>query len=150
MERAQKATYGEGLDERYLQKFMWTWKPHYYSPNLSFYNSPTHLVCSLQQACTPSTKNAAQTLCQITRTCSPPQARTARQNLPTALALTSAPKNSGRTVSPSSAGAWNVIARFNRLRRDTASGCVPTIYENACIPVCALPNINAWISCVPS
>ena len=31
MERAQKATYGDGLDERYLQKFMWTWKPHYYS-----------------------------------------------------------------------------------------------------------------------
>jgi oligoendopeptidase F len=40
MERAQKATYGEGLDERFLQKFMWTWKPHYYSPGLSFYNFP--------------------------------------------------------------------------------------------------------------
>lgn len=40
MERSQKATYGEGLDERFLQKFMWTWKPHYYSPNLSFYNFP--------------------------------------------------------------------------------------------------------------
>ncbi len=40
MERAQKETYGDGLDERYLQKFMWTWKPHYYSPGLSFYNYP--------------------------------------------------------------------------------------------------------------
>ena len=40
MERAQKATYGEGLDERYLQKFMWTWKPHYYSSGFSFYNYP--------------------------------------------------------------------------------------------------------------
>ena len=40
MERAQKSTYGDGLDERYLQKFMWTWKPHYYSPSLSFYNFP--------------------------------------------------------------------------------------------------------------
>ncbi len=40
MERAQKATYGDGLDERYLQKFMWTWKPHYYEPRLSFYNFP--------------------------------------------------------------------------------------------------------------
>jgi len=40
MERAQKATYGDGLDERYLQKFMWTWKPHYYSAGLSFYNYP--------------------------------------------------------------------------------------------------------------
>jgi len=40
MIRAQKATYGDGLDERYLQKFMWTWKPHYYSPGLSFYNYP--------------------------------------------------------------------------------------------------------------
>ncbi len=40
MERAQKATYGDGLDENHLQKFMWTWKPHYYSPGLSFYNYP--------------------------------------------------------------------------------------------------------------
>lgn len=40
MERAQKATYGDGLDERYLHKYMWTWKPHYYSMYLSFYNFP--------------------------------------------------------------------------------------------------------------
>lgn len=40
MERAQKATYGDGLDENYLQKFMWTWKPHYYSSGFSFYNYP--------------------------------------------------------------------------------------------------------------
>jgi oligoendopeptidase F len=40
MERAQKATYGDGLDERYLQKFMWTWKPHYYSSGFPFYNFP--------------------------------------------------------------------------------------------------------------
>ena len=40
MEHAQKATYGDGLDEKYLQKFMWTWKPHYYSSGFSFYNYP--------------------------------------------------------------------------------------------------------------
>ena len=40
MERAQKATYGDGLDEKYLHKYMWTWKPHYYSAHLSFYNFP--------------------------------------------------------------------------------------------------------------
>jgi pepF/M3 family oligoendopeptidase len=40
MERSQQATYGEGLDEQYLQKYMWTWKPHYYSVELSFYNFP--------------------------------------------------------------------------------------------------------------
>jgi pepF/M3 family oligoendopeptidase len=40
MERAQRATYGDGLDERYLQKYMWTWKPHYYSTGISFYNFP--------------------------------------------------------------------------------------------------------------
>lgn len=40
MENAQKATYGDGLDEKYLQKWMWTWKPHYYSGGLSFYNYP--------------------------------------------------------------------------------------------------------------
>lgn len=40
MERAQKATYGAGLDEKYLQKYMWTWKPHYYASGFSFYNYP--------------------------------------------------------------------------------------------------------------
>jgi pepF/M3 family oligoendopeptidase len=40
MERAQKVTYGDALDERYLHKYMWTWKPHYYSARLSFYNFP--------------------------------------------------------------------------------------------------------------
>jgi pepF/M3 family oligoendopeptidase len=40
MERAQKETYGDGLDERYLQKFMWTWKPHYYSAGYPYYNFP--------------------------------------------------------------------------------------------------------------
>lgn len=40
MEDAQKKTYGEGLDPNYLQKYMWTWKPHYYFAGLSFYNYP--------------------------------------------------------------------------------------------------------------
>ncbi len=40
MERSQKAAYGEGLDENFLQKYMWTWKPHYYSYERSFYNFP--------------------------------------------------------------------------------------------------------------
>ncbi len=40
MEQAQEATYGEGLDPRYRHKYMWTWKPHYYYPGLSFYNFP--------------------------------------------------------------------------------------------------------------
>ncbi|MBN2502105.1 MAG: M3 family oligoendopeptidase [Anaerolineales bacterium] len=40
MLEAQQTTYGDGLDERYMQKYMWTWKPHYYSPGLSFYNYP--------------------------------------------------------------------------------------------------------------
>ncbi|HSF81710.1 MAG TPA: M3 family oligoendopeptidase [Anaerolineales bacterium] len=40
MERAQKATYGDGLDENQLHPYMWTWKPHYYYPHLSFYNFP--------------------------------------------------------------------------------------------------------------
>jgi pepF/M3 family oligoendopeptidase len=40
MERAQKATYGDGVDPDHLQKYMWTWKPHYYRAGLSFYNFP--------------------------------------------------------------------------------------------------------------
>jgi len=37
---AQKATYGDGLDERYLHAYMWAVKPHYYSHELGFYNFP--------------------------------------------------------------------------------------------------------------
>ncbi len=40
MESAQQTAFGESLDHRYLQKYMWTWKPHYYSTELSFYNFP--------------------------------------------------------------------------------------------------------------
>lgn len=40
MLQAQKETYGDGLDERYLHKYMWTWKPHYYSAGINFYNFP--------------------------------------------------------------------------------------------------------------
>ena len=40
MLEAQKATYGDGMDENYLQQWMWTWKPHYYYAGLSFYNYP--------------------------------------------------------------------------------------------------------------
>jgi oligoendopeptidase F len=40
MRRSQLATYGDGLDERYLHPYMWTWKPHYYRSEVSFYNFP--------------------------------------------------------------------------------------------------------------
>ena len=40
MSWSQKEAYGDGLDERYLQPYMWTWKPHYYSSDLPYYNFP--------------------------------------------------------------------------------------------------------------
>ena len=40
MLRCQKATYGEALDERFLHKYMWAWKVHYYIPGFAFYNYP--------------------------------------------------------------------------------------------------------------
>jgi len=40
MLRAQRATYGDGLDGRYLHPYMWAWKPHYYRSELAFYNYP--------------------------------------------------------------------------------------------------------------
>ena len=40
MSRAQKETYAEALDPQHLHPYMWTWKPHYYIPSLSFYNFP--------------------------------------------------------------------------------------------------------------
>jgi oligoendopeptidase F len=40
MANAQAETYGEALDPEYRQPYMWTWKPHYYSPGRSFYNYP--------------------------------------------------------------------------------------------------------------
>jgi pepF/M3 family oligoendopeptidase len=40
MLRTQAETYGDGLDERYRHPYMWTWKAHYYRPDVSFYNFP--------------------------------------------------------------------------------------------------------------
>ncbi|MBN1955740.1 MAG: M3 family oligoendopeptidase [Anaerolineae bacterium] len=40
MTRCQQEAYGAGVDPRYLHPYMWTWKPHYYRPALSFYNFP--------------------------------------------------------------------------------------------------------------
>lgn len=37
---AQKQTYGDGLDERFLHPYMWACKSHYYSADLHFYNFP--------------------------------------------------------------------------------------------------------------
>ncbi len=40
MLKAQKQAYGGGLDHSYLHPYMWINKPHYYSPDLHFYNFP--------------------------------------------------------------------------------------------------------------
>jgi len=40
MLRVQRETYGDGLDQRYLHPYMWTWKPHYYRAEMAFYNYP--------------------------------------------------------------------------------------------------------------
>jgi oligoendopeptidase F len=40
MVQAQRDSYGDGLDPNHLHPYMWTWKPHYYRPTLSFYNFP--------------------------------------------------------------------------------------------------------------
>lgn len=40
MLRAQAETYGEGLQTDLRHAYMWTWKPHYYRSELSFYNYP--------------------------------------------------------------------------------------------------------------
>jgi len=40
MTRAQRETYGDGLDPHHLHPYMWAWKSHYYIPGLSFYNYP--------------------------------------------------------------------------------------------------------------
>ncbi len=40
MSGAQRATYGDGLDESCMHPYMWAVKPHYYSSGLSFYNYP--------------------------------------------------------------------------------------------------------------
>jgi oligoendopeptidase F len=37
---AQRQTYGDGLDPERLHRKMWAAKPHYYSPDRSFYNYP--------------------------------------------------------------------------------------------------------------
>ena len=37
---AQKQTYGDGLDSKYLHEYMWLCKPHYYDANYNYYNFP--------------------------------------------------------------------------------------------------------------
>lgn len=40
MLQAQRDSYGDGIDPEVMNKFAWTWKPHYYSTGISFYNYP--------------------------------------------------------------------------------------------------------------
>jgi pepF/M3 family oligoendopeptidase len=40
MLRAQRETYGDGLDEEHLHPYMWLLKPHYYEHDYNFYNFP--------------------------------------------------------------------------------------------------------------
>ncbi len=40
MLEAQRATYGDSLEEQELHPYMWAAKPHYYGGDLSFYNFP--------------------------------------------------------------------------------------------------------------
>lgn len=40
MTRAQKETYGDAITPDTLHPYMWAWKPHYYRPELQFYNFP--------------------------------------------------------------------------------------------------------------
>ena len=40
MLKAQKATYGAGVDAKTFHKYMWAVKLHYYTPELAFYNYP--------------------------------------------------------------------------------------------------------------
>lgn len=40
MIKAQKESYGDGLDENAMHPYMWTWKPHYYYADANYYNFP--------------------------------------------------------------------------------------------------------------
>lgn len=40
MRSAQLEAYGDGLNPEYLHPYMWICKPHYYSPDVHFYNFP--------------------------------------------------------------------------------------------------------------
>ncbi|WP_297629671.1 M3 family oligoendopeptidase [uncultured Clostridium sp.] len=40
MIKAQKETYGDGLDNEFLHPYMWACKPHYYYAEANFYNFP--------------------------------------------------------------------------------------------------------------
>ncbi len=70
MEHAQKETYGDELDEKYLQKFMWTWKPHYYSPGLSFYNYPYAFGLLFATGLYAIYQQRGEAFVAITKTCS--------------------------------------------------------------------------------
>ena len=48
MLNCQKTTYAEGLDERYLNKYMWAWKVHYYIPRTLILQLPLCLRTSIR------------------------------------------------------------------------------------------------------
>lgn len=40
MTAAQRESYGDGLDDKAMHPYMWTWKPHYYYADANYYNFP--------------------------------------------------------------------------------------------------------------
>jgi oligoendopeptidase F len=55
MLQAQRDSYGDGIDPEVMNKFAWTWKPHYYSTGcLSIITHMLSVIC-LPRVCTRST-----------------------------------------------------------------------------------------------
>ena len=98
MRRAQVATYGDGVDERYLHPYMWTWKPHYYRSDLSFYNFPYAFGLLLVRASMRSTSSAARRSSLTTSICSHRPAKDARLIWLPASGSISAAVSFGRTA----------------------------------------------------
>ena len=67
MDRAQAAAYGDGLDERFRHRYMWTWKPHYYFADLSFYNFPYAFGLLFGNGLYASTRKRARPLSGTTK-----------------------------------------------------------------------------------
>ena len=141
MDRAQAASYGDGLDGRYRHRYMWTWKPHYYAPGLDFYNFPYAFgllfgtgLYSLSRTRGPSFAADYESLLALHR-----GKRTPRTWLRDSIS-TSAPAGSGKARSPSSGRESTDTARC---RADYARPCAGTPPEHRIRPPSFLDRADA-------
>ena len=102
---------------QYAHKYMWTWKPHYYSANLSFYNYPYAFGLLFGVGLYAIYQQRGAAFVPITRSCFPVPVRPQPPTWLPGLGSISARNNSGLTVWRSLANVLTVIVNFKPISK---------------------------------